>query len=72
MIIHIFGLSIILFYIIKIIFIKNPVQITSKKKVTFNEKNEIKIIQNVLDICNKDDLWYNSNDYRLFWLDKQI
>ena len=43
-----------------------------KKRIRFNDDVEINIIPNILGICNKDELWYNINDYKSFWKQNKL
>ena len=74
MILQIIGIIIIVIILLKKIFKKND-QIQKKtitfdkkkRRIKFNDKVQINIIPNILNVCKKDELWYNRNDYERFW-----
>ena len=77
MILQIIGIIIIVIILLKKIFKKND-QIQKKtitfdkkkRRIKFNDKVQINIIPNILNVCKKDELWYNRNDYERFWRNK--
>ena len=74
MILQIIGISIIVIILFKNFFKNNNQKkkktITfdkKKRRIKFNDKVQINIIPNILNVCKKDELWYNRNDYERFW-----